>query len=47
MIDDGRNWLLKTDQTFDVITGQPFEPYDNHSSLFTKEYFELQKARFN
>lgn len=47
VIDDGRNWLLRTDQTFDVITGQPFEIYDNHSSLFTKEYFELQKSRLS
>ncbi len=44
IIDDGRNWLLKTNQTFDIITGQPAELYDNHSSLFTKEYFELQKS---
>lgn len=47
VIDDGGNWLLKTNQTFDVITGQPFEPYDNPSSLFTKEYFELQKLRLS
>ncbi|WP_299291683.1 spermidine synthase [Nitrosopumilus sp.] len=47
VIDDGRNWLLRTNQTFDVITGQPYEPYDSHSSLFTKEYFELQKLRLS
>lgn len=47
IIDDGRNWLLKTDEKFDIITGQPSEVYDNHSSLFTKEYFELQRAHLH
>ena len=39
VIDDGRNWLLKTNQTFDVITGQPAELYDNHSSLVYQRIF--------
>lgn len=43
VIDDGRNWLFRTDKKFDIITSQPFELYENHGSLFTKEFFEIQK----
>lgn len=45
IIDDARNWLLRNDLKFDIITGQPQDPYENHGSLFTKEYFELLKNR--
>ena len=45
IIDDARNWLLRNDVKFDIITGQPQDPYENHGSLFTKEYFELLKNR--
>jgi spermidine synthase len=45
IIDDARNWLLRNDEKFDIITGQPQDPYENHGSLFTKEYFELLKNR--
>ena len=45
IIDDARIWLLRNDLKFDIITGQPQDPYENHGSLFTKEYFELLKGR--
>jgi len=45
IIDDARNWLLRNDKKFDIITGQPQDPYENNGSLFTKEYFELLKNR--
>jgi len=45
IIDDARIWLLRNDKKFDIITGQPQDPFENHGSLFTKEYFELLKNR--
>lgn len=45
VIDDARNWLLRNDGNFDIITGQPQDPYENNGSLFTKEYFELLNHR--
>lgn len=41
VIDDARNWLVRTSHTFDVIVTEPSDPYINHSVLFTKEYFEV------
>jgi len=45
IIDDARNWLLRNDVKFDLITTEPQEPFENNGSLFTKEYFELLKTR--
>jgi len=45
IIDDARNWLLRNDQKFDIIMGQPQDPYENHGVLYTKEYFELLNSR--
>lgn len=45
IIDDARNWLLRNDKKFDLITLQPSDPYENHGSLFTKEFFSLLSNR--
>jgi spermidine synthase len=39
---DGRNFQLTTDETFDVITADPIHPWTRGSSyLYTKEYYQL------
>jgi len=40
IIDDGRNWLLRNDEKFDLITTQPTEPWMSWH-LYTKEHFEI------
>ena len=40
IIDDGRNWLLRNNEKFDLITSEPTEPWMAWS-LYTKEYFEV------
>ena len=47
VIDDARNWLFRNDEKFDLITIQPSDPYENHGSLFTKEFFELLNERLS
>jgi spermidine synthase len=43
---DGRNHLLLTDQTYDLIISQPSNPWiTGVSNLFTVEFFELCDAR--
>jgi spermidine synthase len=43
---DGRNHLLLTDQTYDLILSQPSNPWmSGVSSLFTREFFELARDR--
>ena len=44
-IDDARNWLLRNEAEFDIIMGQPQDPYENYGNLYTQEYFELLKSR--
>ncbi len=45
-IEDGRHFLSTTDQRFDVITGEPPPPKAaGIVSLYTREFFELAKAR--
>lgn len=47
-IDDARHFLLSTDQKFDAITSDPFDPWvKGAASLYTKEFFEVAKARLN
>lgn len=44
--DDGRNYLLSTDRSYDVITSDPIDPDDaGVTSLYSKEYYELVRAR--
>jgi len=45
IIDDGRNWLLKNDEKFDIIVTEPSDPYHNNGILFTKEFFSLLNSR--
>ncbi len=45
-INDGRNFLLATDQRFDVIISEPSNPWQaGVCNLFTREYFQLCKNR--
>jgi spermidine synthase len=40
-IDDGRHFLLTTDQRFDAITSDPFDPWvKGAATLYTREFFE-------
>lgn len=43
---DGRNYLLATDEKFDVIISEPSNPWQaGVCNLFTREYFKLCKDR--
>lgn len=42
--DDARHFVLTTDQTFDVITSDPINPWvKGAATLYTEEYFEMCK----
>ena len=44
IIDDGRNYLLKTKTKYDIIVQEPSDPWQSFSSsLYSKEFFELVK----
>ncbi|MCX7011815.1 MAG: fused MFS/spermidine synthase [Candidatus Sumerlaeota bacterium] len=46
IIADGRNHLLLTDRTYDVIVSEPSNPWiAGVGSLFTTEFFQLAKSR--
>jgi len=45
IIDDARNWLLRNDEKFDIITSEPNEPWQGNGILYTKEYFSLLSNR--
>ena len=46
IINDGRNHLLTTHETYDIITSQPSLPWlSGVSNLFTQDYFELGASR--
>jgi len=40
VIDDARNWLLRNNEKFDLITSEPTEPWMAWS-MYTKEHFEI------
>lgn len=43
---DGRNFLLTTDKTYDVIVSEPSNPWiSGVANLFTREFFEIAKNR--
>jgi spermidine synthase len=47
-IDDGRHFLMNTDQKFDGITSDPLDPWvKGAGALYTKEFFEAAKAHLN
>ena len=46
ILNDGRNHLLLTGETYDVIVSEPSNPWiAGVGSLFTREFFELTKKR--
>ena len=48
IVDDARHFLLTTDETFDAITSDPFDPWvKGAATLYTAEFFELLKRRLN
>ena len=47
-IDDGRHYLLTTDETFDAITSDPLDPWVRGSAnLYTREFWELVRQHLN
>lgn len=47
-LEDGRNWLLATENRFDCILSDSVHPrYRGNSALYTIEYFELCRSRLN
>jgi len=47
-IDDARHFLLSTDQMFDAITSDPFDPWiKGAATLYTKEFWEIAKEHLN
>jgi spermidine synthase len=47
-IDDGRHFLLTTDETFDGITSDPLDPWvKGAAALYTEEFWTLVKERLN
>jgi hypothetical protein len=45
-VDDGRNYLLATTRTYDVITAEPMHPHlAGTVNLYTREYFRLVRDR--
>ncbi len=45
VVNDGRNFLLATDTTYDAILSDSIHPlYAGNSTLYTREYFELCRA---
>lgn len=48
IIDDGRNYVLTTDQRYDVITGDATHPGSSDSwVLYTQEFYALSRERLN
>lgn len=48
LIDDARTYLHVTDRRYDVIVSEPSHPWvPGVANLFTKEFFELARARLN
>ncbi len=41
VIDDGRNWLFRNNEKFDLIITEPFDPFVNNGAMYTLEYFLL------
>lgn len=44
IIEDGRNYLLRSKEKYDIIVPEPCDPWQSFSAaLYTKEFFELVK----
>ncbi len=47
-IDDGRHFLLTTDERFDAITSDPLDPWVKGAAmLYSREFFQLVRRRLN
>jgi spermidine synthase len=47
-MDDGRHYLLTTQERFDAITADPLDPWvKGAANLYTREFFEVVRARLN
>ncbi|MCI0434282.1 MAG: fused MFS/spermidine synthase [Gemmatimonadetes bacterium] len=47
-VDDARHFLVTTDEKFDAITSDPFDPWvKGAATLYTREFFELVRRRLN
>ena len=47
-IDDARHFLVSTNEKFDAITSDPFDPWvKGAATLYTREFWELAKAHLN
>ena len=47
-VDDGRHFLLTTEETFDGITSDPLDPWvKGAAALYTREFWQLAKSRLN
>jgi spermidine synthase len=47
-IDDARHFLGTTEEKFDAITSDPFDPWvKGAANLYTKEFWELAKSKLN
>ena len=48
VVDDGRHYLLTTDETFDAITSDPLDPWvKGAAALYTREFWQLVRSRLN
>jgi len=48
VLDDGRHYLLRTDETYDVITSEPMPPmHAGVVNLYSREYYALARQRLN
>jgi len=45
LVNDGRNHLLLTDQTYDVITCDPIHPLYGSAPLYSRDFFRLCRQR--
>lgn len=47
-IEDGRNYLLRTDEIFDIITVDATHPVNSSSwALFTQQFYQMARARLD
>jgi spermidine synthase len=42
IIDDGRNWLYRNDEKFDILIVEVVDPYTNRNSMYSQEFFSIQ-----
>jgi spermidine synthase len=46
MVEDGRNYIRSTEETYDVITSEPMPPkFSGMVSFYTREYYEAARSR--